>query len=346
MQTNAPRRDLPRLTSLRAFAAFFVFMFHIGHDTRWGVGTQTFSHGFVGVGFFYILSGFVLTWSMRPTTSPKQFWFQRFARIYPAYFATFLVCFVLPRLTYPITPAAILTNIVMIQAWFPQRTIAFGMNGVSWSLSCEAFFYFVAPFAIKWAHKQPSRRVTIAFGSWSAICALVALAISTTSYDVYGYTNPLIRSGEFFLGITVAILVIRGAIPRIPTSPALIVLLVITALTTTVRLKQSAADVYFELPFAALVAASATTDLARKRGPLTWKPLIYAGQVSYCFYLVHELVILNGELLWGNWAQASKTHGLTITLLCFALAFLIASALHHLIELPAQKALRSWSRNR
>ena len=34
--------DLPRLTSLRAFAALAVFFFHIARNTSWGPGGITF----------------------------------------------------------------------------------------------------------------------------------------------------------------------------------------------------------------------------------------------------------------------------------------------------------------
>lgn len=47
--------------------------------------------GHYGVAFFFVLSGFVLTWSAKPTTTMPTFWWRRFARIYPASFVALLL---------------------------------------------------------------------------------------------------------------------------------------------------------------------------------------------------------------------------------------------------------------
>src|ERR687894_524914 len=65
---TSPGARLPSLTGLRFVAAFLVFGFHlhVAHLLDEGVaGTVmelVFGQGAVGVSFFFILSGFVLTW--------------------------------------------------------------------------------------------------------------------------------------------------------------------------------------------------------------------------------------------------------------------------------------------
>ncbi|MBP1135109.1 peptidoglycan/LPS O-acetylase OafA/YrhL [Arthrobacter sp. PvP023] len=81
--------DLPRLTSLRSFAALAVFGFHIFRWTEWDEAKAIAGHGYAGVAFFFILSGFLLTWSFRP--EPVTFYFRRFARLYPGYFMMIIV---------------------------------------------------------------------------------------------------------------------------------------------------------------------------------------------------------------------------------------------------------------
>ena len=44
--------------------------------------------------------------------------------------------------------------------------------------------------------------------------------------------------------------------------------------------------------FVAIVAASAGSDVAGTRSRLTSRGLVYAGEISFCFYLVHGLVIV------------------------------------------------------
>jgi peptidoglycan/LPS O-acetylase OafA/YrhL len=41
-----------------------------------------------GVSFFFVLSGFVLTWSARPDDIATGFWRRRIARIYPVHLVT------------------------------------------------------------------------------------------------------------------------------------------------------------------------------------------------------------------------------------------------------------------
>ncbi len=49
-----------------------------------------FSQGGGAFSFFFILSGFVLTWSLRPTDTAARFWQRRVARIYPNHAAIWL----------------------------------------------------------------------------------------------------------------------------------------------------------------------------------------------------------------------------------------------------------------
>lgn len=339
--TNAGR-DLPRLTSLRAFAALLVFGYHIGHDTTWGPGGTTFRQGFVGVAFFFILSGFVLTWSTRPGSSVRTFWERRYARVYPSHFVMYLVAFLVPALAYPVNLGAAITNPLMIQAWFPQWEIVFGMNAVSWSLSCEAFFYLCAPFVISRAHKWSDGRLIAVLGGWFVLMTGVALAAGFNhTMDIYAYTNPLVRSGEFALGVLAAMLVLRGRVARVPISAALAALAAVWLLTNFRTLPQSTVDVCFDVPFLLLVVAGATTDIANRQGLLTQSFLIYAGQVSYCFYLVHELVILNGNRLWASWPR-NTVEAIALTVGVLVVAFACAALLHHAVEKPAQRFLRDW----
>ena len=77
---------LDSLTGIRALAAFAVFAHHahsaliaspgLGHLTRQGSS---------GVAFFFVLSGFVLTWSSRPDDTKISFYRRRIARILPLY---------------------------------------------------------------------------------------------------------------------------------------------------------------------------------------------------------------------------------------------------------------------
>ena len=89
----APAR-LPSLTGLRFAAAFLVFGFHAHIEGIVAAGATrdvmdwVFGPGAAGVSFFFVLSGFVLTWSVRPGETAWRFWRRRIAKIYPNHAVT------------------------------------------------------------------------------------------------------------------------------------------------------------------------------------------------------------------------------------------------------------------
>src|SRR5690242_14192774 len=112
---NTPRFSrLPSLTGLRFVAALCVFAYHawlpipalrlVNDDgVAYGVYGKVSQAGGLGVGFFFVLSGFVLTWSARPGDTPKSFWRRRIVKIYPNYAVAWLLAMVLFAAAY--TPA-------------------------------------------------------------------------------------------------------------------------------------------------------------------------------------------------------------------------------------------------
>ncbi|MBW2281488.1 MAG: acyltransferase, partial [Deltaproteobacteria bacterium] len=79
---------LHSLTGLRAVGAGLVFFNHFGdlfHEHFSWFVNRSLTSGRCGVSFFFILSGFVLTWSARSRDTPGSFYWRRFARIFPAH---------------------------------------------------------------------------------------------------------------------------------------------------------------------------------------------------------------------------------------------------------------------
>lgn len=339
--TDRTIRDLPRLTSLRAFAALVVFAFHIGHDTGWMPGVDVFDNGYIGVAFFFVLSGFVLTWSTHPGTTARTFWTRRFARVYPSHLVMAVVAVLAPVTAFEPTWPAAVANVLLVQAWFPQWDIVFGLNAPSWSLSCEAFFYVVAPFVIATSRHWRTRVAVGVFAGWALVMSGTAIAagLASPELDVIAYTNPVVRSGEFALGILLATLVSRGWRPRLPLVlvTAMVVGVVIALVGRT--LPQSLVDVVFVPLFALVVLSAAVADLGGARGVLHRRLFTYAGEVSFAFYLTHELVIMNLAHVVGR--NAPGPAGAVWALSAFILAAVTAVALHHGVERPAQRWIRT-----
>lgn len=162
----AAPRSLPRLTSLRAAAALWVFFYHVGHDTLWLPVRHVVRTGYVGVALFFVLSGFVLMWATPGGRSAPDFWIRRAAKVYPAHLITAAIALALPVLAFSPTLRSAIANILLIQAWWPQWNITFSLNAVSWSLSCEVFFYLLSPFLFAAVRSSSLRRSASLLTAW------------------------------------------------------------------------------------------------------------------------------------------------------------------------------------
>src|SRR4051812_49408903 len=78
---------LSNLTAARFIAALFVVLYHVRTSLpHFRVTDSIFAAGYVGVSFFFVLSGFVLAYNHDPARIGRaHFWANRFARIFPVY---------------------------------------------------------------------------------------------------------------------------------------------------------------------------------------------------------------------------------------------------------------------
>lgn len=212
-------KKLDSLTSLRFFAAALIIIYH---------STQVFSfHSFLAydqtVSFFFILSGFILTYvypSLNSKYEIKRFFIARFARIWPGYFFCFLLVLItLPKIEWTLPNVHMLprtiTNLLLIQAWIPRIDYFFSFDSPSWSISTEFFFYLcfpilIASFRSTWFKKLIfSLSLLLVMFYLSNHFHLVDVNHSKNfeiSTDGLIYINPLSRLFEFVFGMCTALL--------------------------------------------------------------------------------------------------------------------------------------------
>src|SRR5262249_24919305 len=171
---------LPALTGMRFIAAALVFFSHIlvatyifaSPDAARVVHRMFDRAGFAGVGFFFILSGFVLTWSARSGDTAPKFWRRRFFKIYPNHLITIVAGFILVTQSshQPVNHKHGVLSVLLVQAWFPS--LPFAGNMVAWSLSCDLLFFFTFLFLLRLLNKISPTRLWL----W-AIVTVVAICI-------------------------------------------------------------------------------------------------------------------------------------------------------------------------
>ena len=345
------RRDLPSLTGLRWVAAFLVFWFHAA---GWGAAASGWwrlpQFGFVGVSFFFVLSGVVLTWSMRPGQADRQFYWRRFARIYPAHAVMTLVAiglylFVMP----PYKPVwAGLLALLLLHAWPPIPVVNTAANGVSWSLSCEAFFYAVFPRVTRALSGRTKRQRVALVAAIVGACSTVAVGGSFLAggrFDTPFYENPLVRVGEFVLGVALGLSLREGWIPRVRVWAAWAATCAAAGISLLVGWRmgwpvpRGFADVVTVGPLALVLMAYAGRDLIGRATGMARPWAVYLGQLSFAFYLVHQVVMdLVMKQLWPM-HERTGIGVLERAAPALLLSVLAAMALHHLVELPGQRLL-------
>ncbi len=194
VQAVERRPPLPALTGLRTLLALTILMFHFtpsglaSAKHPWLTLYPIVDIGYVFVSFFFLISGFILSYNYahRPGGVRKaDFWMARFSRLYPVYVLTMLISLPMLMLEWRSRShgefwAGALTTPLLMQGFFPH--LATFWNTVSWTLSCEVVLYIAFPFLLKLRWPQsPAKLALMVLGFW-----LVGLVPHT----LYWITNP------------------------------------------------------------------------------------------------------------------------------------------------------------
>lgn len=188
----------PNLDGLRFLAFFSVFMFHSFHteyenilqSETYQVVNTWFSYGDLGVNFFFVLSGFLITYLLLKEEEFKGkievpfSYARRFLRIWPLYFFCVLFGFVsfpimkellgqAPDETAdPVYFLTFLSNINNIKNGMPDASIL----GVLWSVSIEEQFYFFWPLLVILMKRR-------------RVCLFMTIIISSVIFRYLHYNN-------------------------------------------------------------------------------------------------------------------------------------------------------------
>ena len=341
---------LPSLTGLRWSAALLVFLYHVSVVQYFGGHSASlvdwaFGAGDVGVSFFFVLSGFVLAWSTPPATRAVRFWRKRFARIYPLHLTTALLALALALTLAPGTKpdfAQLAANLSLTQSWIPNVSFYQSVNPVSWSLACEAFFYFLFPLLIGPLRQLGSRGNAIVVAGCLALEFLIpALAhhlYPSIPLDFLLYFFPLERLPEFLLGMALAQVVIAGRWR----GPGVAMSLAITVfgyfLTYRVH-SEYRYEACTAIGIACLIAAVALADVRGEPSPWRGPRAVKLGELSFAFYMIHLLVMRAGEYVFRAHPQEGWLFGSVATASSFAISLAAAWVLHNHVEKPMRKLL-------
>src|SRR5882757_5298322 len=342
----APVRNekYPALTGVRFLGASVIFF---DHFPLWPG-----AHLVLNVmAFFYALSGFLIVRIYHEQARFSRAWLtqyvvNRFARIYPVYFLvlSIAVCF-----AHHLDAWTLVTNYTLTHALFAHTPL---IIQASWSLTVEECFFFLAPLFMVLAKLR---------GFWAAAglaAAMLLAALAVATLDTDFLHSPLFvlsttffgHFAEFFAGVYLALAVIRLEKTRPPaalgsrcTLLGLMAVVVLVAAMMTVYRRPDAGPYAIILINNFLIPAPIGLlywGLIRERSVLS--ALLSGGFVgllgrsSYCFYLLHKLII---DRLSGLPVLATAARPLVVVS-TFVGTWIIAIVLYRVYEEPVNRWIR------
>jgi peptidoglycan/LPS O-acetylase OafA/YrhL len=315
-EAAVPSRDRsPSLTGLRAWAALAVVLYHLSTELHpLHLLSPAVQFGRTGVTLFFVLSGFVLTYTYYgQDTPPRVFYWRRFARIWPLHILVLLGAAALfAALGGQLTGRMVGPAALLLHAWVPDITVQRDILATSWSLSDEAFFYALFPFLVvpiarRWRswHRIVAALLVLYVGYYLVVSVLTDGFLQTWALDYL----PLIRLTQFAAGIAVGVAFKQGRPCPVPLPAALglvlgwhVLLLVWDRFPPDLPFQPFSASQAFAFPlYALLVWAIADRDRAgRSPRLLASPPAIRFGHWSYAWYLIHKAGILVWIALLGR----------------------------------------------
>lgn len=344
------------LTSLRMFFALFVFLSHLAflkNDTNYeNIFNSIFDEGFLGVSFFFILSGFILSYNYKEkfiigNISKKEFYISRLARVYPVHIATTALVLLLTFIQSGKGWEYLIQHIFLIQSFFLEENIHFSLNSPSWSISDELFFYLLFPFAFLISEKIR----TYIFILYLVGILILNMQLNKNQDHYWLYISPFVRFSDFLLGIILFDLYEKIKVTyskiNIPTfifelgAILLFILFFVFHNKIDISYRYS---IYYWLPMAAIILIFALSHVAQKKSIITNflsnKYMVLAGEISFSFYLLHVLEI---QIL--NYMKKILSFNIDLMLFSFIIFIvtLIASfIMYKYIEKPLNRKMKKF----
>ncbi len=337
---------------LRGVASMLVVLLHItvnyevnfGHKYLYNI----FKFGFSGVDIFFVLSGFIISYAnfhhLQQPAAIGKFLKRRFIRIFPIYWLIITI-FLILQLSLPSfyqTHFDIgLTNVLKTYLLLPGHIM---LNGVSWTLTNELFFYLLFSVALIIPNKKYSFFLLIAYFIFLILFSITAPVVTNVNPYIGMLFFPM--NIEFFLGVFIVIIINRLSKKWIyPLLVSGILLFLTSAYLSNngVTVVSSSSNLalnrvlLFGIPSFLIILALVKMELGKTIN--MHNIFLRLGDASYSIYLIHlPFVAAFFKVL----AKFSISNSLVLFLLTCFLCIIICTAaifIYHKIEKPLIKKL-------
>ena len=318
------------LDALRGLAALVVVFYHYLYRYSDIYGNTEIQYefvkfGYLGVQLFFVISGFVIFWSIQNIQHHSDFIISRFSRLFPTYWTAILMTFIIVSILGLPGREVFMTDALLNMLMFHKILGVPDVDGVYWTLLSELLFYvFIFVLIITKKLKLIEYALLI-----------VVLAAFTLKYSTF-WGSPFIKmhltQPFIFFSIGVCFYKIKAKLATRVTY----VLLVFSMLTSfwLYGLYSSIILLSIYLVFSLVIFG--------KMKFLSHPALLFLGAISYPLYLVHQNI---GYSIM-RYLYSLDFPFLLTALIAIIISIFLATILNKFIEKPATKLIRTIYKSR
>lgn len=363
---NKPSVYFPGLNGLRFFAAFAVILTHLellkdqqNLENLWE-NPFFFNSGGLGVYFFFVLSGFLITYLLLAeqkatgTVSVKEFYLRRVFRIWPVYYLlVILAFFVLPQIEFLHIPW--LEKFFLDDFWFkfflyclllPNLALAMypaiPHAGQSWSIGVEEQFYILWPWMVKKAKNV--LRAIIIFTAIVLVLKVIVLVLALKNPDLewLKQLKKLVAMSKFesmSIGSIGAWILFEKKQEwlkwvYLPLTQTLCYLMIPVLMFFTPQVIQDGIHLVYSVIFLFIIlnVCSNPGSFLKLRHPL----IDYLGKISYGIYMYHMIIVVfciqTGKKIFPEWTGPEFLPNLVLYLSATLLTFMVSALSYEVFE--------------
>ncbi len=293
------QQRLPQLDGIRGIAILVVILHNESVKYPFLYLDRLFTNGWMGVDLFFVLSGFLITGILLDTKQSngyfKNFYARRCLRIWPLYYSSIFLMFVIIPLLRPSDGHIIFQRsgpwwafpFYLQNFLVPSPAGAAGLLGVTWSLAVEEQFYLVWPLIVRLCPNAVLRRIAIGI-----ICFSPILRLLLSSQGVNLYSNTFSRLDGLMAGSLIATIIrSNDFVPSRFITTAWIALFI----SLPAAFLTEALDARWIVFSMSAVASASLVYLSLFSGQkwlhrvLKNRFVVYTGSISYGLYLLHKI---------------------------------------------------------
>lgn len=338
------------LDAVRGIAALMVVFYHYfgwhwGDSLHFKLSCLLFN-GSDAVSFFFVLSGFVLSYKYFHSDRPiemKKYTFNRFLRLYPAFIFTVLINYMYVHrhdLGFDLDMVKDMLWLNQYQLWEELLMVRHIHNYYppGWTLAVEMGLSLLVPVFILAAQKRVNiliwfLPISVIMGpNFISVFAFhFALGMLLSYYykeiQAYDFKASKWYSYRWLIYLATFLLFSMRHIERIYPFPS-----IYYKVTGILQL-----DRFFFTGIASFIILLIIMNGTKIQKALNWKPLHFLGKISYSVYLIHWLIVLAIMERWDKWVALFGDKYLafgTMLLVALVLTFSLATAMYYWIEKP------------